>query len=115
MEAIRRYLLLGQGDFTQYLMDILKPQLARPAHQLHRHALRVILDQAIRATSSAKQAPEIMKRLDVRLLEASSGDNGWDVFTLAYLVDSPISTVLTPVAMEKYLRIFHFLWKIKRV
>lgn len=99
MEAIRRYLLLGQGDFTQYLMDMLKKELARPARQLHRHALRVILDQAVRASNAQYQDPEIIKRLDVRLLEASSGDNGWDIFTLAYIVDPPLSTILTPIAM----------------
>lgn len=33
-------------------------------------------------------------------MEASAGDNGWDIFCLDYKVDSPISTVFTPNIMK---------------
>lgn len=37
------------------------------------------------------------------------------MFTLDYHLDPPINTVFTPQAMHQYLRIFNFLWQLKRV
>ena len=34
---IKHFVLLGKGDFVQYLMEHLAPQLSRPSSQLHRH------------------------------------------------------------------------------
>ncbi|KAB0341383.1 hypothetical protein FD754_018309 [Muntiacus muntjak] len=115
MQAVRRYLLLGQGDFIRHLMDLLKPELARPATTLYQHNLTGILETAVRATNAQFDSPEILKRLDVRLLEVSPGDTGWDVFSLDYHVDGPIATVFTRECMSHYLRVFNFLWRAKRM
>ncbi|GCB66303.1 hypothetical protein scyTo_0004942 [Scyliorhinus torazame] len=93
IKAVRRYLLLGQGDFVRHLMDLLKPELARSASTLYQHNLTGILETAVRATNAQFDSPEILKRLDVRLLEISAGDTGWDVFSLDYHVDGPIATL----------------------
>ncbi|OCT92539.1 hypothetical protein XELAEV_18015595mg [Xenopus laevis] len=115
MQAMRRYLLLGQGDFIRHLMDLLKPELVRPATTLYQHNLTGILETAVRATNAQFDNPEILKRLDVRLLEVSPGDTGWDVFSLDYHVDGPIATVFTRECMSHYLRVFNFLWRAKRM
>ncbi|XP_069493082.1 gamma-tubulin complex component 3 isoform X1 [Ambystoma mexicanum] len=115
MQAMRRYLLLGQGDFIRHLMDLLKPELVRPATTLYQHNLTGILETAVRATNAQFDNPEILKRLDVRLLEVSAGDTGWDVFSLDYHVDGPIATVFTRECMSHYLRVFNFLWRAKRM
>ncbi|KAJ8255425.1 hypothetical protein GJAV_G00204740 [Gymnothorax javanicus] len=115
LQAMRRYLLLGQGDFIRHLMDLLKPELARPATTLYQHNLTGILETAVRATNAQFDSPEILKRLDVRLLEVSAGDTGWDVFSLDYHVDGPIATVFTRECMSHYLRVFNFLWRAKRM
>ncbi|KAG8452117.1 hypothetical protein GDO86_004057 [Hymenochirus boettgeri] len=115
MQAMRRYLLLGQGDFIRHLMDLLKPELLRPATTLYQHNLTGILETAVRATNAQFDNPEILKRLDVRLLEVSPGDTGWDVFSLDYHVDGPIATVFTRECMSHYLRVFNFLWRAKRM
>ncbi|KAF2985785.1 hypothetical protein EK904_009369 [Melospiza melodia maxima] len=101
MQAMRRYLLLGQGDFIRHLMDLLKPELARPATTLYQHNLTGILETAVRATNAQFDNPEILKRLDVRLLEVSPGDTGWDVFSLDYHVDGPIATVMSYTAASE--------------
>lgn len=115
LQAMRRYLLLGQGDFIRHLMDLLKPELARPATTLYQHNLTGILETAVRATNAQFDNAEILKRLDVRLLEVSTGDTGWDVFSLDYHVDGPIATVFTRECMGHYLRVFNFLWRTKRM
>ncbi|CAG8501787.1 10373_t:CDS:10 [Ambispora gerdemannii] len=115
LTALKRYLILGQGDFIQYLMGQLGPGLSNPANTLHRHNLTGTLEAAIRASNAQYDDPEILRRLDVRLLEVSPGECGWDVFSLDYHVDSPINTIFTPQAMEEYLRLFNFLWRLKRV
>lgn len=115
LQAMRRYLLLGQGDFIRHLMDLLKPELLRPATTLYQHNLTGILETAVRATNAQYDKAEILKRLDVRLLEVSPGDTGWDVFSLDYHVDGPIATVFTRDCMGHYLRVFNFLWRAKRM
>uniref|UniRef100_H3DAI7 Tubulin gamma complex component 3 n=1 Tax=Tetraodon nigroviridis TaxID=99883 RepID=H3DAI7_TETNG len=114
LQAMRRYLLLGQGDFIRHLMDLLKPELVRPATTLYHHNLTGILETAVRATNAQFDNAEILK-LDVRLLEVSPGDTGWDVFSLDYHVDGPIATVFTRECMSHYLRVFNFLWRAKRM
>lgn len=115
LRALKRYLLLGQGDFIQQLMDNLGPGLNRPAKTLFRHNLTGILETAVRSSNAQYDDPEVLNRLDVRLMEISPEDLGWDVFTLDYHLDPPINTVFTPQAMHQYLRIFNFLWQLKRV
>ncbi|KAH0624549.1 hypothetical protein JD844_032153 [Phrynosoma platyrhinos] len=95
--------------------DVLWPELARPATTLYQHNLTGILETAVRATNAQFDNPEILKRLDVRLLEVSPGDTGWDVFSLDYHVDGPIATVFTRECMSHYLRVFNFLWRAKRM
>ncbi len=41
-------------------------------------------------------------------------DSGWEVFSLDYHVDEPIKTVFTQDAMNHYLTMFNFLWRLKR-
>lgn len=113
LHALRRYLLLGQGDFIRYLMEIINPELCKPASHLYGHILSGILETAIRATNAQFEDPEILQRLDVRLLELNARDIGWDVFTLDYHFSGPISTIFVPNA-SSYLMLFSTLWRAKR-
>ncbi|XP_002741319.2 gamma-tubulin complex component 3 homolog, partial [Saccoglossus kowalevskii] len=115
LKAMRRYLLLGQGDFIRHLMDLLEDDLCKSAGLLYLHNLNGVLETAIRGTNAQFDDPEILKRLDVRLLEVSPGDCGWDVFSLDYHVDGPIGTVFTHECLLMYLREFNFLWRAKRM
>jgi gamma-tubulin complex component 3 len=47
--------------------------------------------------------------------QMSDEDSGWDVFSLTYHVDTPINTIFTQDNMFMYLRLFNFLWRLKRV
>lgn len=70
-----------------------RPELSKPAITLYLHNLTGTLETAIRATNAQFEATDILNRLDVRMLDLSPGDHGWDVFSLHYHVDGPISTV----------------------
>ncbi|KAI0638044.1 gamma-tubulin complex DGRIP91/SPC98 component [Trametes polyzona] len=113
--ALKHYLLLGYGDFADQLMDTLGPSLSRPANTLYRHNLTATLESALRSSNAQNDPPDVLRRLDARMLEYSHGEIGWDVFTLEYKVDAPIDTVLDPSAMMKYLKLFNHLWKVKRI
>ncbi|PSN36317.1 hypothetical protein C0J52_15165 [Blattella germanica] len=114
LQALRRYLLLGQGDFIRYLMELLEPELIKPATVLYPHILNSILDSAIRATNAQFEDADILNRLDVRMLEQSPGDTGWDVFSLDYHVDGPIGTIFAQNSTA-YLMLFNALWRAKRM
>jgi len=113
--ALRKYLLLGQGDIIRYLLDLLENELSQPATQLYPHNLAGILETAIRGTNTQFEQQEILERLDVRLLEIQPGDTGWDVFSLDYKVVGPIGVVFTPDTMTQYLMLFNTLWRAKRM
>ncbi|KAK4792696.1 hypothetical protein SAY86_023131 [Trapa natans] len=113
--AIKRYLLLGQGDFVQYLMDIIWPELSEPANTISSFKLAGLLESAIRSSNAQYDDPEILDRLRVKMMPHSAGDRGWDVFSLEYDPRVPLDTIFTESVMVKYLRIFNFLWKLRRV
>ncbi|KAK2466247.1 hypothetical protein APHAL10511_001889 [Amanita phalloides] len=115
LSALKNYMLLGRGDFVDQLMEALGSSLSRPANTLYRHNLTATLETAIRSSNAQNDSPDVLRRLDARMLEYSHGEIGWDVFTLEYKVDAPIDTVLNSTSMEKYLKIFKHLWQIKRI
>ncbi|GLT96213.1 hypothetical protein SLE2022_138550 [Rubroshorea leprosula] len=113
--AIKRYLLLGQGDFVQYLMDVVGPELSEPANTISSFKLAGLLESAIRSSNAQYDDPDILDRLRVKMMPHGSGDRGWDVFSLEYDARVPLDTVFTESVMTRYLRIFNFLWKLRRV
>ena len=113
--ALKQYLLLGQGDFVQCLMDQVGPQLSAQARSLSVYKLNSAFDAAVRASCAQHAEPTILDCLGVALMPHTSEETGWDAFSLAYKVAQPLDTVLTQEAMDKYLRIFNFLWRLKRV
>ncbi|CAG2101867.1 unnamed protein product [Medioppia subpectinata] len=113
--GLRQYMLLGQGDFVRHLMDVLSPQLNKPAHKLARHAIVQLLESAVRATNAQFDDPEIVNRIDILLSESAINDLGWDVFALTYRIDGPISTIFTNESQKVYPKLFKHLWRSKRM
>ncbi|KAM0287471.1 hypothetical protein ACHAQH_000424 [Verticillium albo-atrum] len=115
LQALKDYILLGRGDFIALLMESLAANLDRPAGAQYRHTLTAQLEHAIRGSNAQYDSPEVLRRLDARMLQLSHGDIGWDCFTLEYKIDSPVDVVVTEWGNRQYLKVFNFLWRIKRV
>jgi gamma-tubulin complex component 3 len=115
LTALKKYLLLGQGDFIALLMESLADNLDQPANSQYRHTLTAQLEHAIRNSNAQHDDVDVLRRLDARMLELSHGEIGWDVFTLEYRIDSPLDVIVTPWAGKQYLKVFNFLWRVKRV
>ncbi|XP_075156801.1 gamma-tubulin complex component 3 [Haematobia irritans] len=114
LQAMRRYLLLGQGDFIGILMENLKCELDKPAKELYSYDLSSIMDAAIRSTNAQYDDPEILNHLDVRLMSPCDGDIGWDILSLQYTVRGPLATMLEP-SMCIYQVLFKPLWRMKHM
>lgn len=97
------------------LADDDRPRLAKPAASLYRHHLTSDLETAIRASNAQYDSPDILRRLDARVLEYSPGEIGWDCFALEYKIEAPLNAILDGKAMVEYDRLFHHLWRLKRV
>jgi gamma-tubulin complex component 3 len=115
LKALKDYMLLGQGDFIALLMESLAANLDRPAGVQYRHTLVAQLEHAIRGSNAQYDSPEVLSRLDARVLQLSQGDKGWDCFTLEYKINAPVDVVVTEWGNRQYLKVFNFLWRIKRV
>lgn len=115
LTAIKKYMLLAQGDFFDLLIESLSQHLDRPVNSMYRHNLTSQLEHAIRHSNAQYDDAEVLRRLDARMLELSSGEIGWDCFTLEYKISAPCDVVITQWANTQYLKIFNLLWRIKRV
>ena len=117
---IKHFVLLGKGDFVQYLMEHLGPQLSRPTSHLHRHRLLSLLETAVRSCFASEgggggaASDHVLHHLDIQLLD-DPGSSGWDSFSLDYRVEPPVSVVLSADAMVQYRQVFTLLWRLKRV
>jgi gamma-tubulin complex component 3 len=116
LKGLKDYLLLGKGDFVQLLIEEAAKTLDQPAGSLLRHRLTSMLETAIRGSNAQYDSPEVLDSIDARMLELGHGEIGWDVFTLDYRVQKPLDiVVLNQGSMTEYLRVFNFLWRLKRV
>lgn len=115
LQALKKYMLLGAGDFIAVLMESLSANLDRPANTQYRHTLTAQLEHAVRNSNAQFDTSDVLRRLDSRMLELSHGEIGWDVFTLEYKIDAPVDVIVTPFGSKQYLKVFNFLWRVKRV
>ncbi|CAO2650000.1 Nn.00g012920.m01.CDS01 [Neocucurbitaria sp. VM-36] len=115
LQALKQYMLLGAGDFIAVLMESLSSNLDRPANTQYRHTLTAQLEHAVRNSNAQFDTSDVLRRLDSRMLELSHGEIGWDVFTLEYKIDAPVDVIVTSFGSKQYLKVFNFLWRVKRV
>jgi len=115
LESINKYLLLGQGDMMQTLMESLFEELDKPANLILKHNLQSNLESAIRASNAHYKDKENIKKLDIKLLNPSPVDSGWDIFCLEYKVDTPLNIIFNSKLLKDYQKLFLFFWKIKHI
>ena len=115
LNSINKYLLLGQGDMIQSLMESLFEELDKPANLIFKHNLQSNLESAIRGSNAQYNDSECLQKLNIKLNSASVGDIGWDIFCLEYKVDLPLSIIFNTKLLKDYQKLFFFFWKIKRI
>ncbi|MCQ2816065.1 MAG: hypothetical protein MJ252_02255 [archaeon] len=113
--ALNKYLLLGQGDMMQSLMEGLFEELKKPANHIFKHNLQANLETAIRSTNAQYNDADCLKKLNIKLMDPSIGDTGWDIFLLEYNVDVPLTVIFNKDLLKKYQKLFFFFWKLKRI
>jgi gamma-tubulin complex component 3 len=67
--AIKRHLLLGQGDFVQYLMDVVGPELSEPANRISSFHLAGLFETAIKASNAQYDDRDILDRVRVKMMD----------------------------------------------
>ena len=67
--------------------------MRKPASKLQFHELMSLKSSAERATLARYEESEILNRVSVKLLVASGGDWGSDVFGLQYIMHEPLDAV----------------------
>ena len=94
-------------------MENLQTELSHPASKLFKYTLFSILDTAKQSTSAQNHNPEYLEKVTIKLLQPAPGQIGWDIFSLNYIMEIPLTTIFDAEINFKYLKIFNFLWKIK--
>ena len=115
LESLNKYLLLGQGDMIQSLMESLYPELKKPAGSIYKYVLQSILESSINSTNARFNDKECLNKLNIKLLNPLPGDTGWDIFCLEYNLPLPLTVIINKKNILDYQKMFIFLLKIKRI
>ena len=115
LDSLNKYLLLGQGDMIQALMESLYEELKKPGNTIYKYFLQSILESSINATNARYNDKECLNKLNIKLLNPRPGDTGWDIFCLEYNISLPLSVIISKKNLLDYQKMFIFLLKIKRI
>lgn len=115
-KALRRYILLGQGDFVQSLLDGLKTELEKEMNKISEVVVMGCIRSAIHASNAMYDEEDVLERLCMKRIGTFTSQSGWDVFALDYRIDraSPLATVIPPEMISEYQKVFRLLWKLKK-
>ncbi|EAQ85774.1 hypothetical protein CHGG_07027 [Chaetomium globosum CBS 148.51] len=92
-----------------------RPSIGLARHNVTANRFQLPAEHAFGDSNAQYDSEEVLRRLDARMLQLSHGDIGWDCFTLEYKIDAPVDVVVTEWGNRQYLKVFNFLWRIKRV
>lgn len=121
--AIRRYLLLGQGDFVVAFLDIVGPDLCKTVDTTGKAdvtpQLNHLLRQALLSCSGGVRLDEeVNGPMELLRIETNKGSGStdiyWDLFSLRYQLGPPLSSIFTPAAQAQYNRLNKLLWRLRR-
>ncbi|KAL4226032.1 Gamma-tubulin complex component 6 [Mactra antiquata] len=119
--ALRRYLCMGDGDFSEILCDLLMDKLGtnpRPQDIINPIFLNNCLNKAIRLSVNAddKYADNVsfIHKYLPRTMEQTAPDV-FDCIQLHYEVKWPLNIVITDNSLHKYAQVFSFMLQLKRV
>ncbi|KAJ2452656.1 hypothetical protein EV183_002807 [Coemansia sp. RSA 2336] len=115
IEAIRRYLLLEQGDFALALMEVLDNQMELSGRTVMAHDLSAALSSAIRSSNAQYEDSDRLAELALTFSEDSAKHRGWDDVALTYNLTAPLSYVIPRATMRQYFEVNRFLLRLKRV
>lgn len=110
----KRFYFMETNEFIDALMIKGQNVLNESSANISSTYLSKVLQEAVQI-SSVKNS-EYLNRLDSRLLNPQHGNLGWETFTIEYKIDDlPMSYLFEGKQQLKYLKIFHFLWKLRNL
>ena len=87
--------VISFNKFILIINETNRDELNKPGEKIFRYNIQSHFEQAIRSSNAQFDDPDIVDRLDFRILQRNKGDIGWNIFSLDYHVDPPINTVIT--------------------
>lgn len=103
-----------RGDFGEMLLVQVFEELSGPGEAVSRMKLQGLLDNAVRSSSLKNCHPSQTDRLDVLLLDSTPGETGWERFCITVHLNQQIDVLLSPASTRFHMKIFHFLWRLKK-
>ncbi|XP_037622066.1 gamma-tubulin complex component 6 [Sebastes umbrosus] len=120
-EALRHFLLMEDGEFSQYLSDLLFEKLGSgqtPGELLTPLVLNSILSKALQYSLHGDTPLAANFTFALRFLPETFHPNAPDSLNcleLRYKVDWPLNIIITDSCMNKYNRLFSFLLQLKHM
>ena len=121
LDAIKRYVLLSQGDFVRIFIDLADEELRTPVEGYSEYTLQGHVEIALRSCGAAEIDVDVAECVRIRSMKEhqykSEKDIGWNVFGLVYCLrkeNAPLGVILDPASMNIYGEISQMLWTMKR-
>lgn len=117
LNNFKNFYLMKNNDFIDSIIRQGSSLFNQPSSSLTSNQLSSILIESINTSTIRHYSQEYIRRLDARILDLSHGNIGWEVFTLEYKInDLPIDNILNyNQGLLEYLKMFHFLWKLRHL
>lgn len=121
IQMLKNVLLMGKNDLIDALINNGKDLLSGTSPQLTYNSTRILQSSVhqscLRNFVDRSDKNFLVNKLDARVLDFGHGSLGWDIFTLEYDIQPPLSILLNVNrndGRKEYLRIFNFLWRFKK-
>jgi len=77
----------------------------------------------LRSTNARYYPDYVLDRIGVYLFSSTDNkttatqhaERGWDIFSLDYAIQKPLTTIVTARCKSQYRKLFHLLWRLKRI
>lgn len=107
-------MLMGSGDFIDSLYNTLNEELLQSGTGVLKHHILSTFVNILKRSSLRNEKLEYLENLEIKLLEPSDGDIGWDIFYIDYNIPNILTYVINNKTKMKIIRLSTFLWKIRR-
>lgn len=121
IQMLKNVLLMGKNDLIDAIINNGKDLLNSSSPQLTYNSTRILQNSvhqsSLRNFVDQSDRNFLINKLDARVLDFGHGSLGWDIFTLEYDIQPPLSILLNvnrSDGRKEYLRIFNFLWRFKK-
>ena len=114
LRGFQDFFLMARGDFAFLFLTEAKELLDASLPHVHLQELRQVFSLSLLRTTAKRCPKDVVDRLEVILSSEDTGEVGWSVLNLDYILTPPLDTIFPPPTILAYQSIFKVLLNIRK-